>query len=293
MSMIGLMIAMSLSCGVLLTSVSLLQIARENFQYHHQAALLEDGAAFALEIIRRTVQQAAQPPSLTVTSSASGNSTFMFADGAVQGVDNARMSSDTTHIGTPVVAAVNASDVLAVNLSPIDGDTVNCAGLVVPGVASTSLESGWVFLHIVVGSDGEPSLHCRYRGQYTWDSQVILSGVEYFQVLFGIDTDGDNLPNQYLSASAITEKDQIKPASDPSCWRSVVAVHIALILRSAADGPKPSSFKNIALFGEDYANAKNDPGTQVGPGDLAPPVRTRARRYVDTIIFLHKPENSS
>jgi Tfp pilus assembly protein PilW len=59
-STIGLMVAMSVSCGVLLTSVSLLQIARENFQYHHQATLLEDSAAFAIEIIARTLQQAVQ-----------------------------------------------------------------------------------------------------------------------------------------------------------------------------------------------------------------------------------------
>ena len=290
MSMISLMIAMSLSCGVLLTSVSLLHIARENFQHHHQAALLEDSAVFALEIIARTLQQAAQADSSASSGSSSGTSAFRLANGSVQGLDNARMSSETASIGTPSVATINGNDVLAVNLSSVTGDAVNCAGFVVPGVPSLSPESAWVLFHIVVGADGEPSLHCRYRGQQTWDSQAILTGVEYFQVLYGLDTDGDNLPNQYLSASAIALKDKIKPASDPSFWRSVVAVHIALVLRSAAGGAKPPVFKGIALFGEDYANAKEDPGTRIGPGDLAPSVRTRDRRHVEAIIFLHKPE---
>jgi type IV pilus assembly protein PilW len=293
MSMISLMIAMSLSCAVLLTSVSLLHIARDNFQHHHQTALLEDSAAFAIEIISRTLQQAVDTDSLASMASPSENSTFKVVNGEVQGLDNARMSSDTASIGAPIVAAMNGNDVLAVNLSPVDGDTVNCAGFVVPETAVLSPESGWVFFHIVVGSDGEPSLHCRYRGQKTWDSQAILSGVECFQVLYGLDTDGDNLPNQFLSASAIAGKDKAKPASDPSFWRSVVAVHIALILRSAEKGAEPSIFKGIALFGEDYASAREDPGTRIGPGDLAPSVRTRARRHVEAIIFLHKPEQIS
>jgi type IV pilus assembly protein PilW len=289
MSLISLMIAMTLSCGVLLTSVSLLQIARGNFQHHHQTALLDDSAAFAMEIIGRTLQQAAQTGSLASLGLLSETSTFRLANGAVQGLDNARMSSDTASIGTPIIAAINGNDVLAVNLSPVDGDTVNCAGFVVPGAASLSPESGWVFFHIVVGSDGEPSLYCRYRGQKTWDSQAILSGVEYFQVLYGLDTDGDNLPNQFLNASAISQKDRTKPASDPSFWRSVVAVHIGLILRSAEKGADISNFKGIALFGQDYASATEDPGTRIAPGDLAPSVLTRARRHIEAIIFLHKP----
>jgi len=290
--MIGLMVAMSVSCGVLLTSVSLLQIARENFQYQHQATLLEDSAAFAMEIIARTLQQSAQIDSSVLLEPVTGTTQFKLANGSVQGVDNARMSSDATSIGTPSVAAINGNDVMAVNLRSVDGDAVNCAGFVVPDASAQSSESSWVIFHIVPGVDGEPDLQCRYRGQQKWDSQTILSGVEFFQVLYGLDTDGDNLPNQYLSASVMAEKDKAKPASDPSFWRGVVAVHVALILRSATGNNKPSAFKGVSLFGDDYViqNAKVDPGTRVSPDDLALSVRTRARRHVEAVIFLHKSE---
>ena len=292
--MIGLMIAMTISCGVLLASVSLLQIARENFQYHHQATLLEDSAAFALEIIARTVQQAAQNDVLALPESISENSHFNLSDGSVQGLDNARMSSDAANIGTPGGMAVNGNDVLAVNLRSVDGDAINCAGFVIPGGSSQSPESGWVFFHIVLGAGGEPDLHCRYHGQQKWDSQVILSGVEYFQLLYGLDTDGDNLPNQYLSASAIAEKNKANSANETSLWRSVVAVHVALILRSAAGDYQSSAFKRTTLFGDDYvaANEGADPGTRVDPDDLAASVRTRARRHVEAVIFLHKSEGA-
>mgnify|MGYP006282841975 CR=1 FL=1 len=112
-------------------------------------------------------------------------------------------------------------------------------------------------------------------------------------MLYGLDTDGDNLPDQFLSASAISVKDKAKPSSDPSLWRSVVAVHIALVLRSAEAGTQPSVFKGITFFGEDYANAREDPGTRIGPGDIASSVRTRARLHVEAIIFLHKPSQIS
>jgi type IV pilus assembly protein PilW len=290
--MIGLMVAMTMSCSVLLTSVSLLQVARENFQHHHQAALLEDSAAFALEVIGRTLQQAAQAEALASLSPSSEISPFKLSDGSVQGLDNARMDSDAASIGTSSAAMINGTDVMAVNLHSVDGDAINCAGFVVPGGSSQSPESSWVFFHIVSGVDGEPDLQCRYRGQQKWDSQTILSGVEFFQVLYGLDTDGDSLPNQYLSASVIAKKDKAKPASGPSFWRSVVAVHVALVLRSTTGNNRPSALKGFALFGDDYvtANAKADPGTRIVPDDLAPSVRTRARRHVESVIFLHKPE---
>jgi type IV pilus assembly protein PilW len=290
--MISLMIAMTVSCGVLLTSVSLLQIAREDFQHHHQVALIEDGAAFALEIISRTLRQAAQTGSLPSMDSPVETSYFKLSNGSVQGLDNARMSSDTASMGTPDVAVMNGNDVMAVNLQSEDGDAINCAGFVVSGAASQSSVSSWVFFHIVPGAGGEPDLHCRYRGQQKWDSQAILSGVEYFQVLYGVDTDGDHLPNQYLSASAIKEKDRGRPANDASFWRSVVAVHVALILRSPTGNNQPSVFKRFALFGDDYVNASAtaDSGTRIDPDDFPPSVRTRVRRHVEAIIFLHKPQ---
>jgi type IV pilus assembly protein PilW len=292
--MIGLMIAMTVSCGVLLTSVSLLQIARENFQHHHQMALLEDGAAFALEIISRTLQQAAQTDSWSSMDPPSETSYFKLSNGSVQGLDNARMSSDAASMGAPDVAVMNGNDVMAVSLHSIGSDAVNCAGFVVSGASSPPPGSSWVFFHVVPGAGGEPDLHCRYRGQQKWDSQAILSGVEYFQVLYGMDTDGDHLPNQYLSASAIKEKDRIRPASDPSFWHGVVAVHIALILRSPTGNNQPSLFKRFALFGEDYVNAgaTADPGTRIDPDDFPPSVRTRVRRHVEAIIFLHKPQRA-
>ena len=292
--MISLMIAMTVSCGVLLTSVSLLQIARENFQYHHQASLLEDSAAFALEVIARTLRQAAQNDAWSSMASPSETSHFKLSDGSVQGLDNARMSSDAANVGTPSGVAINGNDVMAVNLHSVEGNAINCAGFVIPGVSSQSAESSWVFFHIVPGAGGEPDLHCRYHGQQKWDSQVILSGVEYFQLLYGLDTDGDNLPNQYLSASAIGEKDKAKSANEASLWRSVVAVHVALILRSATGNNQPSAFKGVTLFGDDYAasNESVDLGTRIDPDDLAASVRTRARRHVEAVIFLHKPERA-
>ena len=204
------------------------------------------------------------------------------------------MSSDAASVGLPSAAVMNGNDVMAVNLRSVDGDAINCAGFVVPGESFQSPESGWVFFHIVSGVDGEPELQCRYRGQQKWDSQTILSGVEFFQVLYGLDTDGDSLPNQYLSASAIAQKDKSKLTNDPSFWRSVVAVHVALVLRSAKGNNQSSAFKGFALFGESYvtANAKADPGTRIGPDDLAPSVRTRERRHVESIIFLRKPEKA-
>lgn len=62
----------------------------------------------------------------------------------------------------------------------------------------------------------------------------LASGVENMQLLYGVDTDGDEIPNQYLTADQVTD------------WSRVVSVHIALLTNgggSSAVAGGESSFK--------------------------------------------------
>lgn len=72
----------------------------------------------------------------------------------------------------------------------------------------------------------------------------------------------------------------------------MVAVHVALVLRSATGSHQASAFKGITLFGDDYVseNGRVDPGTRIHPADLASSVHARVRLHVEAVIFLHKPE---
>ena len=70
--------------------------------------------------------------------------------------------------------------------------------------------------------DGNP---CLYEVSMGIDAALgrpteLASGVENMQLLYGVDTDGDEIPNQYLTADQITD------------WNRVVSVRIALLTRS-------------------------------------------------------------
>lgn len=289
---------MSVSSAVLLASMVLLQFAREDFFHSHQSALLEERAGFALEVMVRTLRQAAVTRismSDALPSAASlASMPFGVVKGTVQGVDNARVSVSAAGVVLKSMSGINASDVLAIDLRSALGTPINCAGAAVPADAYGMGISGWVILHVALGPDGEPELHCAHAGQKKWDSQAILSGVEYFQVLFGLDTNDDGMPDQYLSASSIAKQDANLPdanllAEQSSLYQRVVAVHVALVLRSASGGSKPPPLKTMDLFGSQYTSAfaLADPGTVVRAEDMSNALRSRLRRRMDAVIFLH------
>ncbi|MEM7251172.1 MAG: PilW family protein [Pseudomonadota bacterium] len=57
--------------------------------------------------------------------------------------------------------------------------------------------------------------------------EVIMPGVEDFQVQYGIDTNGDGSANQYVNASGATAAEGVQAAE----WNNVVAVRFWLLLR--------------------------------------------------------------
>ncbi len=290
MNLPGLMIASSVSSGVLLISVSLLQLAREDFLHHHQATALEDSATYGLQIIARTAQQANRDDLISSSGHSSGSLPFDPALGSVQGLDNSRIGST----GAAVSPGINGSDVLMIQLGSAWGEVIDCAGFVLPEESPASSETGWVMFYIAPGPDGEPELYCRYHGQKQWDSQAIVSGVECFQLLFGLDEDGDGLPNQFLNASEMKRWHASRVADDLSSGHRVAAVQIALVLRSVTGGSKPLFFPATDVFGSAYTDthAKTDPGTDLCPAGLSASLRSRSRRRIDAVIFLPYRESS-
>jgi len=80
-----------------------------------------------------------------------------------------------------------------------------------------------------IGNDanGDSALHRKINQQ---NSEVLVSGVENMQVKYGVDTDGDNVANQYLGANSINAVNTATPVVPD--WTNVVSVRIALLLHS-------------------------------------------------------------
>lgn len=152
----------------------------------------------------------------------------------------------------------------------------DCSGYPVPiavaatetAGASSPQAAGYLtanLLYVANGADGEPQLLCRYPGRRdggsgsssggggggggggrgggggvsggiggsggtTWSTGALARGVETLQLRYGVDRDGDGRVDTFLRASELA-------IGGPDAWRKVLAVQIALVLRSGAGMP--------------------------------------------------------
>lgn len=91
----------------------------------------------------------------------------------------------------------------------------------IPTLKRASLVAGTGSPRIVPGSSAE--------------EEIVIPGVESFQVQYGIDTDGDGSANQYVNAGSV----------QAAQWNDVVAVRFWLVVRAEASEPH---FQNTATY---------------------------------------------
>ena len=143
--------------------------------------------------------------------------------------------------------------------------------------------------------------------------QVLIRGVESFQVLFG-----EYVPPPAVGAACQQTLDDVAPQSivyrtglgggnpvataiapNPPCtktattnWGNVRAVRIAMLLRSATGArTDPDPTTTYQLFGANYP-AGADPGVNFDMTTLSALEKTRVRRIVQTTVFVRNRESS-
>jgi len=93
-----------------------------------------------------------------------------------------------------------------------------------------------------------------YRKVGTAAAEELIEGVENMQVLYGVDTDGDNSVDNYRAASAVTN------------WDQVIAVRVGLLVRSVNEIAKfPDDTKTYSINGTVINPLGN--GTPAAPVD--------------------------
>lgn len=263
--LLALLVALSLSLAVTLSSLRVMALSNAEYLQAEQAMLMDEQAGH-LDPTRPMPAFPSRP-----------------ASGALAGHDNAQPAS-AAH-APPKAGGVLGSDLLELRLpGDVAGRILDCTGLPVP-VATADDDVGVSQFFLAPDRTGEPELRCRTRAGGQWSTQAIAAGVCGFQLLYGLDADRDGLPNDFVSATALRALDAAHPPGQPSAWTRVVAVHVALLLRSARQ-PARGARRTIDLFGERYAqwHGARDPGVRLGPEVLDP-----YRRYqgYDMVIFLN------
>jgi type IV pilus assembly protein PilW len=109
--------------------------------------------------------------------------------------------------------------------------------------------------YIGVGVDGSPSLYMVNLGSTSTTAalatpQELVSGVENMQILYGVDTDTDKIPNDFQTA------DTVDAANN---WPNVVSVRIALLTRSddSSTEKAPAAAPTFILMGNSSTDATN------------------------------------
>lgn len=286
-SLIALVITISLSLTIGLASMRVIAMSNTEYLRLEQSAQMDEQAAFVIELLARQLQQAGH---LDVTQPLPAADTRP-PSGALQGFDNAMLAAASPGLAGAVPSGSFGSDVIAVRaIGNASASVRNCAGMPVPVPEGLDDDAGFSALFVSAGPDGQPELKCKYRSLSGWQAQAIASGILAFHCLYGIDSDDDGLPNRFVSASRVAALDASAALDDspagPSAWTRIVAVRVALLLRSPQPVERSARRTGFDLFGPGYtaSEASVDPGVGIAASALDP---YRIHRLYVTTIFLN------
>lgn len=287
MTLAELMVALTVGLGIVLMAGRLLVLANGAYAAQVESAGVEDGGRFAIDLIGRAVRQAGAVDADTLADPAADT-----APARLAGLDARTLSRATPGIDDPLPAAVNGSDVLAVRFPGDGSGTVDCAGF--PIAAG---EEGWSIFYVARNGEGEAELRCKYRGAAHWSADAVVSGVDGFQILYGVDTDDppDGVANRYVNANAIDALDAGLPPAGfnrLTHWKRIVGVRVGLLLHASRPTRTEAGSAHFDLLGAGYADAAgvDDPGSSLSETGMTPDLRRRGRRlFVFTVAVPAPP----
>lgn len=306
LTLVELMVSMVIGMFVVLAATALVVAGKSAYVTQDEDARMEETGRYALDLIARAVRQTAYE---NWDSDGGAIQASQTASPNIRGLDARTLKESTEGIDGALKSPVNGSDVLSLRFFGAgvgehgDGSMLNCAGFGIPEHAPNSAPDdgrGWSIFYVAKESTGEPALYCKYRGAKSFATAAIASGVESFQVLYGMDIDGDGLPNRYVTATEVdafddalvpTGADETARALDrnrKSWWKKIVALKVALLLRGGQGSGRAGGPVQFDLFGKDYgeAHARSDTGTRIRVEDL-PGGGNRLRKIFSQIIWLH------
>lgn len=248
-SLIEMMLALALGGMVIAAAAALVSSSIGMAVAQSEHADLQQRGAFAVSVLRRSLQVAGYRNWDAAAGAVSPS--VPPAELAIQGRDNCAAD---LHACRP---APNQSDLIEIRhdgagAEPGDGSVLDCAGQRVaaaqrPDALGRSRARN-VF-YVAISAHGEPALYCRYgTGAATGRAEALVDGVESFQVLYGVDQDGDGLPNQFLAARGMTA----------AHWPRVVAVTFTLVLRGSQRARHDTARLRWPLFGPRYRDSDGE-----------------------------------
>ncbi len=310
LTLIELMVSMVLMLLITIATVALFNVSSSSFKTVDAGQELQDSARFAMEIIGQAVRSAGyQERTAPVTTDdqtdrifgpanvdasawriQGGNNSMLAAGNSItRGVNNGVNQSDaliTRFYGSNLANPNNPAVAQFSGGNPVaDGTMVDCSGRAMP-YPTGALDVG-VSAFFVRTVNNEPELICKSfnptTGQYA-DTQIVR-GVEAFQVMYGLDTTGDEIPDQWLSANTAWDTATATPN-----WNNVVAVRVGFVLRgpvgSAQGQSSTASDNDLYPLGLAFTCGAATSCTPAAGLKFTPPNDGRLRKAFATTFFI-------
>ena len=291
------MIAVALSMFIILAVTGLVVSSKTTQATQTETAAMQDTARYAFDNLARSIRQAGYSNSSDALTAA----TLAAMSANVIGLDASSLSAQSTDIQFPVAGSIDHSDILALRFfgsgTPADDSILNCAGFGIAAASSANSadrERGWSIYYVAKNSDGESELFCKYLGKKSFNAHAIASGVDSFQVLYGVDTSQppDGIDDQFLNATQLHALDAALPdyaRAEHSYWKKIHSIKIALLLRAHSQSRIDDQLLTYPVFGAGYSDT--DLGTTIREAELPASQQKRLRSLFIRTIALHNPEH--
>ncbi len=325
-TMVELMVSLALSLLIAMAAIAALVAGRQGFNTVDAASELRDNARFAEDVIQRIAAQGGFTD--YTTAATTGSNVSQYPPASVTGFNNAKPDLTDATASTSVAWQAGqvgfASDVLVLRYQSAalnsgagtgsDGSVIDCAGNADQTAGDTQISMFYVDTD--PNGSGEPALMCAYLDRTgatpTLKSKALISGVEDFQVLYGVGlgqkckpTDPQPAapsPNTQFQgcpgdvATIYMRADQMVPAAptapDPyNNWRFVRSIRIGFVLRGAVNSQPGAITQTFYPLGLTQLSATSAVGTAFGkvsdPGTIfTPAVDNRLRQVATFTVHL-------
>lgn len=294
LTLVELLVTLVLAGLISIAAATLFSVATSSYRTVDAGQELQDNGRFALEVIGQAARLAGYQNYTQRNGSGDDNSRQMVTTSfpTVRGYNNAKTSATGTNDGDGVTdnGGYNNSDTLAFRFhgsskldDPItaDGSMIDCLGFAQNYPANAD-DVALSLFSISVDASGEPALQCTSRGNpsaavLVRQTQPLIKGMESLQVMYGLDTTGDNIIDKWVSGQSVAN------------WLQVSAVRVGFIIRGPVGSLQAQSAtasdNKLYPLGKEFTGTSTETGlVYVSPND------GRLRRAYSATYKLRNPQ---
>jgi type IV pilus assembly protein PilW len=195
LSLIELMVAMTLTIIVAAAMISLFINAKQNYRINENMSRLQENARYAVSFLARDLRSAdyrACPCPTTDDDAICQAEAYKGADKPIEVQD----------AGEDAISGTDTVTIRWIDRSPDPADPpLTLQDYCDLDLSDVVTEDQQRIYDIRTGSTGQPAL---FR-----NGVELVEGIEDLQLLFGEDTDSDDVPNYYVDAASVSEMSQV------------------------------------------------------------------------------------